>query len=178
MRLENLLVRNKRAILDDWFGLLVDTYPPDSAQFLKRTGDLFGNPIGASARSGMTALFDELVDGGMDHRTLSDFLDPLIRIRAVQSFSPSQATEFVFRLKDSVYKVLGREISSGQLFSELHAFEKKIDALALIGFDIYMECRQCISQLREKELSNRALLTFGQNGRSDNRPEDPAIQPK
>lgn len=170
MRLESLLVRNKRTILDDWFRLLVETYPTDSAQFLKREKDPFANPVGSSARTGLEAVFSELV-GGMDQQALTDFLDPLIRIRAIQNFSPSQAVGFIFSLKKSIRKVLDKDISSRELFDELSALEIKIDRLALIGFDIFMECREKIYQLKEKEVKNRALFAFSQEGLIGSRPE-------
>ena len=91
MQLESLLVRNKRTILNDWFQRLSETYPADSAQFLQRENDAFANPVGSSARNGLEAIFDELLGGG-DPQALTDFLDPVIRIRAIQSFSPSRAT--------------------------------------------------------------------------------------
>lgn len=169
MRLESLLVRNKRTILDDWFRLLVETYPADSAQFLKRENDPFANPVGSSARTGLEAVFDELL-GGFDHQALTDFLDPLIRIRAVQSFSPSQAVGFIFSLKKSIRKNLHKDISSQGLFDELQAFEMKIDELALLGFEIYMECREKIYQLKEKEMKNRALIEFSREGLIGGRP--------
>jgi hypothetical protein len=169
MRLESLLVRNKRTILDDWFRRLVETYPADSAQFLKRENDPFANPVGSSARTGLEAVYDVLL-GGMDRQALTDFLDPLIRIRAIQSFSPSQAVGFIFLLKKSIRKVLDKDISSHGLFDELPVFESRIDELALIGFDIFMECREKIYQLKEKEVKNRALFAFSQEGLIGNRP--------
>ena len=169
MLLRGLLVRNKRNILDDWFRLLVETYPADSAQFMKRENDPFANPLGSSARTGLEAVFDGLL-GGMDRQALTDFLDPLIRIRAIQSFSPSQAVGFIFLLKKSIRKILEKDVSSQGLFDELSAFEMKIDELVLLGFDIFMECREKIYQLKEKEVKNRALLAFSQEGLIGNRP--------
>mgnify|MGYP001821039897 CR=1 FL=1 len=163
MRLRDLLVRNKRNILDDWFRLHVETYSADSAQFMKRENDPFANPVGSSSRTGLEAVFDELL-GGMDHQALTDFLDPLIRIRAVQSFSPSQAVGFIFLLKKSIRKILEKDVSSQGLLDELSAFEMKIDELVLLGFNIYMECREKIYQLKEKEVKNRSLFAFSQEG--------------
>lgn len=178
MRLESLLVRKRRAIVNDWFNLLVKTYPADSAQFLKREDDPFANPIGSSARTGLEAVFDELL-GGMDPKPLSDFLDPIIRIRAVQNFSPSQATGFIFLLKKAIRKNLSKGISTQDLFDEMPEFESRIDELVLLAFDIYMECREKLYQLKEKEVKNRALLAFSQEGLIGNRPDNgPALQNK
>jgi hypothetical protein len=169
MRLESLLVRNKRTILDEWFRLLVETYPADAAQFMKGESDAFANPVGSSAKSGLEAVLDELLEG-MNPQTLTDFLDPIIRIRAVQSFSPSQATGFIFSLKKSIRKVFEKDLSDPELLKELHEIETRIDELALLGFDIYMECREKIYQLKEKEVKNRALFAFSQEGLIGNKP--------
>lgn len=178
MRLESLLVRNKHKIVDDWFNLLVKTYPDDSAQFLKREGDPFANPLGSSARTSLEAVFDGLL-GGMDPQTLTDFLDPIIRIRAVQNFSPSQAVGFIFLLKKALRKNFSKDISNQDLFDEMTEFESRIDELALLAFDIYMECREKLYQLKEKEVKNRALLAFSQEGLIGNRPDNgPALQNK
>jgi len=178
MRLESLLIRNKREIVSDWFNLLVETYPADAAQFMKRENDPFANPIGSSARSGLEAIFNELA-GGMDPQPLADFLDPIIRIRAIQNFSPSQAIGFIFLLRKSVRKNLSKDISFRDLFDELPEFESRIDELALLAFDIYMECREKLYQLKEKEVKNRALLAFSHDGLTNKRPdEDPALQNK
>lgn len=178
MRLESLLVRNKREIVNDWFDLLVETYPADSAQFMKREKDPFSNPVGSSARKGLEAIFNELAEG-MDPQPLTDFLDPIIRIRAVQNFSPSQAVGFIFLLRKSIRKNLSKEISSREMFNELQEFESRIDELALLAFDIYMNCREKLYQLKEKEVKNRALLAFSPDGLKNNRPdEDPALQNK
>lgn len=178
MRLESLLVRNKRQIVNDWFNLLVETYPADSAQFMKRENDPFANPVGSSARSGLEAIFDELA-GGMNPQPLTDFLDPIIRIRAIQNFSPSQAVGFIFLLRESIRKNLSKDVSVSDLFDELPEFESRIDELAMLAFDIYMECREKIYQLKEKEMKNGALLAFSQNRLTNNKPdEDPALQNK
>jgi hypothetical protein len=178
MRLKSLLVRNKQEIVKDWFNLLVETYPADSAQFMKRENDPFANPIGSSARSGLEAIFDELTSG-MDSQPLTDFLDPIIRLRAIQNFSPSQAIGFIFLLRKSIRKKLSKEISASDLFNELPEFESRIDELALLAFDIYMECREKIYQLKEKEMKNGSLLAFSQKGLINNKPDkDPVLQNK
>jgi len=177
MGLESLLVRNKRTILDKWFNFLSATYPADTAEFLRRTGDPFSNPIGSSARSGLEAIFDELL-GGMDPRPLSDFLDPIIRIRAVQSFTPSQAVGFIFSLKTAIRDVLGEAALSQPLFSELQEFELRIDELALLGFNLYMECREKLFQLKEEEMKTRAILLLAEAGAIHGKPGPKSGNPK
>ena len=161
MRLEHLLARKKRVILDDWFARISATYPADTAEFLNRKGDPFSNPVGASTRSGLEAIFNELLEG-LDPHPISDFLDPIVRIRAVQQFTPAQAVGFIFALKPVIRKAVSDEEASAQFMLELQEFEARIDDLALLGFDLYMECREAIFQLKEKEMKNRALFVLSQ----------------
>lgn len=169
MKIEGLLAQKSSSIVKEWFKRTIDTYPADSAQFLKNQKDPFANPVGAAAKTGMEAVYKELI-GGMDHNTLSDFLDPIIRIRAVQNFAPSQAIGFIFLLKEVIRKILASEIKKQQLYTELLEIESRIDRLSLIGFNIYMECREKIFHIMEKEVKNKALHVFKQEGLLNNGP--------
>lgn len=169
MKIEGLLARKSAAIVKEWFNLTIDTYPAEGARLLKKQKDPFANPVGATTRSGMEAIFSELF-GGMDRSTLSDFLDPIIRIRAIQNFSPSQAVGFIFLLKKVIRKILAPEIKKHQLYDELLTIESRIDELSLIGFNIYMECKSKIFHIMEKEIKNKALHVFKQEGLLNNGP--------
>ncbi len=169
MRIEKLLAQKSSKIVKDWFNQTVETYPSDTAQFLKRQRDPFANPVGATARTGMEAIFSEML-GGMSHQTLSDFLDPLIRIRAVQNFTPSQATGFIFLLKKVIRNRLASDLKDATLYDELLIVESRIDELSLLAFNIYMECREKLFRIMEKEVKNKALHVFKQEGLLNNGP--------
>jgi len=153
--LQELLSEKKTAILKRWFHMIVETYPADSADFLKREKNQFANPIGYTTSTEIESIYDELVNG-MDRQRLCALLDKIIRIRAVQQFSPSQAVVFVMLLKKAVREELGNEISKSQAYDELLEFENRIDNLALFAFDIYMECREKISDIKANEIRNRS----------------------
>jgi len=96
--LGRLLLQKKVAILERWHLLILDTYPADSSRFLKQEKDRFANPVGSIISAGIEALYDELI-GEMDPDRLSTCLDSIIRVRAVQDFSPSNAVAFIPLLK-------------------------------------------------------------------------------
>jgi hypothetical protein len=173
MRLESLLIQNKKEIADDWFNHLVETYPSETAPFFKSRKDPFDNPVGSTARRGIEAVFDELI-GGMDVQVITSSLDPLIRIRAVQTlFSASQAVGFIFLLKNTIREQLKKEIQAYQLYEELLAFEAKIDELALIGFNIFTGCREKIAELKSNEMKNTTYRAFKRAGLVVEEPEQP-----
>ena len=105
MGVENLLAAHKDAVLKNWFDHVVNTYPPDTAKFLLNKKDPFDNPVGAATMRGLGAIIDELV-GSPDPDELAKHLDSIIRIRAIQSFTPSQAVGFVFFLKGIIRETL------------------------------------------------------------------------
>ncbi len=177
MMLNNLLEQRKTNILKKWFALAIETYPSDTAKFLKGQKDPFANPVGRTIYRGLEALFNELLEG-IDHDNLTSFLDPIIRIRAIQNFSPSQAIGFIFFLKNVIRENLHQKIAEKQIINELLLFESKIDELILIAFNLYMQCREKIYELKANELKNRTLKAFERAGLVSELPgAEPNLEP-
>lgn len=173
MRLNNLLAQRKTAIIKNWFALAVETYPPDTASFLKKQKDPFSNPVGRTISKGLEGLFNELLKE-MDYEIITSFLDPIIRIRAIQNFSPSQAVSFIFLLKKAIRENTKKEVPEEQLFNELLLFESKIDQLVMIAFNLYMQCREKIYDLKANEMRNTTYKAFKRAGLVS---EIPAVEP-
>lgn len=165
-RLVTHLENNRSAIINAWFKMAVDTYPADTARFLKQQKDPFANPVGNTTLKGLEALFKELLNG-MDPDTLKSFLDPIIRIRAVQGFQPSQATGFILFLKTIIREQLKKDLENPQLLNALLEFELNIDKLNQIGFDLFVECREKIYQIKAREEQNRTYRAFERAGLID-----------
>ena len=152
MKLRDALSRKRSSIVEKWFDVILETYPKDTSKFLKKGKDPFANPVRHTILQGVEGVYDELLKEGESPEALNDFLDKVIRIRAVQDFSPSQALAFVFSLKGVIREVLGKEIRENQLHDPLLLLETRIDALALRAFDVYMGCREEIYELRVNEV--------------------------
>jgi hypothetical protein len=157
MKLEGLLRRNRPAILERWRRLIMETYPDETARFLQSEDDQFANPVGHFIRHGTDVLLDQ-IHGDLDTAAITECMDPMVRIRAVQDFRPSEAVGFVFLLKNAVMQVAGAEIEAQGLLGELHAFESRVDRLAGIAFDIHSRCREQIHEIRIKEIKNRSAV--------------------
>jgi len=171
MRLENILEQKKALVLKKWFELIVQTYPSDTSNFLKAQKDPFSNPVGKTFSRGTEALLDLLLKG-WDGETAASFLDPIIRIRAIQDFTPAQAVSFIFSLKQVVREILSKETKDGRFLNELPLFESRIDELGLMAFNIYMECREKIYQLKANEMRNRTYSAFERAGLISAIPEE------
>jgi hypothetical protein len=157
MNLNHYLIEKKSAILKKWFDAVVETYPHETSTFLRKQKAQFTNPVGYTLSEGIEHLFDALLQG-MIPDTVSRFLDSIIRIRAIQEFSPSEAVSFIFQLKKVVRQELGKEILGQQgIAEELVVFESAVDDLALFSFDLFMKCREKIYELKANEAKN---MTF------------------
>jgi hypothetical protein len=157
MDLKNQLMAKKSAILKKWFDAVAETYPDNTASFLKKQKAQFTNPVGYTLSEGLEGLFDALLKG-MIPDTVKLFLDSIVRIRAIQDFTPSEAVSFVFLLKKIIRQELGNEVlQQPGMNEELTALDSSIDDLALYSFDIYIKCREKIYELKANEARN---MTF------------------
>jgi hypothetical protein len=157
MNLKKKLMEVKPAILKKWFDAVADTYPDNTSGFLKKQKAQFTNPVGYTLAEGLEGLFEALLQG-MIPDAVSTFLDGIVRIRAIQEFAPSEALAFIFQLKKIVRQELGNEVLQQQrMIEELASFDSAIDDLALFSFDIYMQCREKIYELKANEARN---MTF------------------
>jgi hypothetical protein len=162
MGLRSLLENKKSSIVKKWFEFVVDTYAPDAALFFKNQGDNFLNPVGGTTRSILEKLFEALLQKA-DADSIAVTMEPLIKIRAVQSFSPSQAVGFLFVLKTLIRKELKKEIKKIDP-EELVSIDARIDSLALIGFDVFMQCREKIYDLKTNTERSKIYTAFARAG--------------
>ncbi len=163
MNLNKSLLQKKTIILDRWLDLIVETYPADTRRFLKKQKDRFANPVGTTISREIENLYEELLQG-IDPDRVSPILDRIIRIRAIQDFSPSHAVAFIFLLRRVIREELKNEIRENRLFDELLVIESGIDDLALLAFDIYMKCREKIYEIRANESKNHVSMLLQRAG--------------
>ncbi len=163
MKLEKLLSEKGSAIKDRWLQLILETYPADAQRFLKKQKNPFANPVRHTITKEIENIYKELLHG-IDRERVSPFLDEIIRMRAVQNFTPSQAMAFIFLLKQAIREALEKEIREHRLSDELFVFDSRIDELALIAFDIYMKRREKIYELKANEARNQVSRLLQKKG--------------
>ncbi len=151
MGLKNILSDKRSAVLKRWFDKIVETYPQDASGHLRKQKAQFANPVGYTITEGIEGLYESLLTGLIPDE-VATLLDGIVRIRAVQDFTPSEAVSFIFMLKKAVREELRQEISQQAVSSEeLTAFEATVDDLALYAFDLYMKCREKIYEIKANE---------------------------
>jgi hypothetical protein len=163
MSLKDFLRKKRSRIVKKWCDIVLETYPQESQSFFKKQKDRFANPVGQTISEGIASIYDELLEEG-DSDKISLFLDNIIRVRAIQDFSPSQAIGFVFGLKRIIREQLKDEIQEGHIAEELAAFESRIDALGLLSFDIYSACRQKIADIKVDSMKRHSSTLLKMTG--------------
>ncbi|ACN16244.1 conserved hypothetical protein [Desulforapulum autotrophicum HRM2] len=149
------LQTNKKKILDQWFDATIKTYPSETARVLGRIKNKFDNPVGAATHESLEAVFEEILKE-MDPTALEDAIDPIIRIRAVQNFTPASAVGFVFDLKEIAKKIMAPELHE--------TFDRRVDTIALAAFNRYMRCREAIFLIKATEAKKRIHSAFERAG--------------
>ena len=151
MKLEELLLQRASRILKRWMDRIFETYPTDAQRFLRKQKDPFANPVGSTLSREIETFYREFIGPG-DPEKLAGALDALIRVRAVQDFSPSGAVSFLFLLKKIIREETVKEVRENRISQEeLLALESRLDDAALAGFDVYMRCKEKVYEIRARE---------------------------
>lgn len=168
MSLPKQLALKKAAVLKSWVEVVISSYPTETARFLNSQRDPFANPVGQTTRNSLTTLLDLLLDGHSIGAPARDAIDPIIRIRAIQDFTPTQAVRFIFDLKrvirDSLHLNRPSNVKNLRTLDELSELDKRIDELGLLAFDIYIQCREKIYELKANEMRDRTFKAFARAG--------------
>nr|MDA8163470.1 RsbRD N-terminal domain-containing protein [Desulfobacteraceae bacterium] len=157
MDFNTFLQDNNVVIVDRWIDRVLATYAPESKRIFKRAEDQFANPVGFHVAQRLRDFFRIFCEEE-DPAAGAAALEQLIRIRAVQDFTPAEAVSFIFELKGIVaeeYRKVGGfdpEVWLG--------FAQRVDTVALMIFDMYLANRERLYQVRIAELkSGRSILT-------------------
>jgi len=150
MNLEHLLLQNKKAILQGWLHRIFDSYNPGTGKLLLNGGDRFANPVGYAISTGAEQILDALIRGD-EPGTLHGCLEKIIRIRAVQDFTPAQAVAFMTDLKTVIRTQVTGGATKHGLLEELNGLDTKIDCLCTTSTELYISMKSQIRELVVKE---------------------------
>jgi len=155
VRVQSIVEEKKAAILKRWRESILQSYPTDSTKFLQGEKNQFANPVGHAINHDTITLLDGILAGTEPaEEGMSLALDNLVKIRAVQDFSPAEALAFIFSLK----QILRDELSAGDTGTgSLAVFDERIDRLALAAFECYTEKRERIYEIKVRMIQNRTI---------------------
>ncbi|MBD3298586.1 MAG: hypothetical protein GF341_08030 [candidate division Zixibacteria bacterium] len=145
--LRKALQQQQATIATQWIDRVVNSFPEGSHEFLKAQTDRFRNPIGHALRTELPVLLSHITDD-TPVESIHDSMGRLIRILAVQEWSPSDALGFVFALKTVIREVLSDSLNYGVNADEAVVIEQRIDRMALAAFEEYIACRERLAEIR------------------------------
>jgi len=154
MDLHKVLADNFHGICSEWTAAIINTYPEEGAKFFSGGKNQFSNPVGHTFRSNIERMLKVLASDA-DVSECSKDLDGILRIRAVQGFTPSVALCFLPALKEIVYRLVVKTGASEEEGPALHALNVRVDRLTMMGFDLYMACREVLWEQKANHLYNR-----------------------
>ena len=153
MDFNKILEKRRTGILNLWQDRALAVYPSDGSKFFKQKKDPFANPVGHTLKQGLNGLLD-IIFKDNDISGAAPFLDQIMKVRAVQDITPSGAVGFLFELKGVIRQQLKKDLAKIDESVDWQALDAKIDAMSMAGFDVYVDCREKINQIRVNEVRN------------------------
>jgi hypothetical protein len=166
MALVDLLSNKKSEILERWRDLVFDSYAPQTARFLKSQKDRFANPIAYQLTRGLTGILEIFLQEAETDQALTQ-LDEVLRLKALQDASPSRALAFIFVLKTVIREELAQELQDPDCAAELMDLESRLDGLALLAFDAYMQRREKLCAVKVSEIKRKVSTLLRRLGMGD-----------
>ncbi|CAA7600022.1 RsbT co-antagonist protein RsbRD, N-terminal domain [Acididesulfobacillus acetoxydans] len=166
-----ILDKKSPELLKKWLDSIEGSYPAGATEVLQDEEGRFRNPAVHTIAHNAAEILTELLTGSNPNNFVKP-LDGIIRLRAVQDLTPSNAVGFIFGLKEIIRSALPGDWTGESGQRELRELEDRIDALALLSFDIYESCRLQIFELRMNEMKrisgfNRPGERAEENRKSD-----------
>ncbi len=157
MKLQELLIKNRDKILADWEDVVLGEYAPETFQIFKKQKNRFANPIGHKTTTGLAELYDVLCDES-DQEIETPALVEMLKVRALQPITATEAMSFLFEIKMLVAKRCEKQ-GMDKLYKEFLAFCARVDATALAMFDIFTNCKHRVFMVRINELkTGRSII--------------------
>jgi hypothetical protein len=154
MTLKDLLAEKKEIILQRWLNRVLEAYPPDTRRFFRENKSLYSNPVGFTLRKGMEGIIAQVLHP-LSEEAARAILEPVMKVRAVENLPPSRGVDFILPLREVLSEIVREEKRkdfSGQEWLDLNS---RIRRLALLGMNLYSECREKVNQLRIQEWEKR-----------------------
>lgn len=98
LTLTDYLQQEKSVIFDQWFNLIMTTYSELTVKLWGTNNDPFTNPVRYHFRIAMRGILNALSGGNSvpEMKGIAPLLDEIVRIRAIQDFTPSKASFYLF----------------------------------------------------------------------------------
>ncbi|MBM3325377.1 MAG: hypothetical protein FJY65_00120 [Calditrichaeota bacterium] len=154
----------KAAILERWREAIIATYPVEARRYLQDNRSRFSNPIGLAVEQASAEVLDYIF--AADGAALNcEALIDLIRIRGVQDWTASQAVGFIDELRDIIHRHLWSPVYMQGRTEVYFRWLRRLDAVELAAFDIYVAQREKLADIRVDEFRRRYAKIIERSGK-------------
>jgi hypothetical protein len=154
MKLASFVAEHKTDIARAWFDVAASVYLEGMRDLVSGDKTSFCNPCGQNLSSDLDSFLSGLASNELP-KELAAHLTVTIKIRSVQTMSPSSALSFVTELRnvlrDRHKEVFHKEVPMETLIEWLTV----LDAVALAVFDLYCEQRALVAEARINDVKRR-----------------------
>lgn len=151
-------------VLEDWKAAIMATYPLDTVGFLRVKKDQFQNPVGERIQRASAVVVGALLGKGRPVDEVDAAVDDIVRIRAVQDFTPAKAVGVFLLLKGVLRKTLLTNEASTGFYREFLELESRVDGLLLKAVDVYAACREKLAEMRIAEVKRLQAMLIRKAG--------------
>jgi RsbT co-antagonist protein rsbRD N-terminal domain len=155
----SLIKQNKTDIAKAWIDATLGAFPADGAKFFSTSKDPFGNPVGTAVTSGIHELLDALLENA-ESEEIAKRLDRIVQVYCVQEMLPSKTVLFVFLLKKVLREKFEKELQEARVLAGYLDFEIRIDHMAGLAFDVYVNYRMRIAEIRVNEIKSQVATLY------------------
>lgn len=155
MTIDDVLRERRDSIVKQWLETIYATYPFDTTGFLRSRKNQFANPVGHATEAAVEAMFDAICGADLPEGKLEGALADLIRVRAIQQFTPEQATGIIFCVKPLLRQSLMAALREPGILEAYLEMESRVDTLSLLAFRMYAEDRERMHMLKVDEYKRR-----------------------
>lgn len=141
-------------IIEKWQNAIIDTYPQPAGKFLHGNKNQFANPIGFTVNKELPNIFQQLITD-MNADVLKKSISDIIRIRAVQQFTPNEATSFILLLKTIIKNEIFQFINDKEMIESYFKLEGNIDKMMAIAYESYLDMRMIMADIKLDEVKRR-----------------------
>ncbi len=158
-RLKEFLQTHQKALRDEWFKLALSAYPEMGRPFFEKVTGGFDNPVGQTIYDSLTALLAELLQDAPEEEVILAQVSNIMAIKAVQDVAPSKAASVFPAFKQVVMRAVYPKGKCQVETEELIDFFDALDTVTLYAFDVYLERRVQIYEMRLAQIkANNDIL--------------------
>jgi hypothetical protein len=154
MEILKYLRENNDKLTGQWIRFVVSSYPEEAGKFLFNGKNKFSNPVGFTFSKELKTIYSELFSNP-ESAEITNSIENIMQIRAVQDFSPSDTIGIILKLKDIIFKEVSQFLKNPDDYEELLKIDRQIDDLAMKAVDIFVRLRERLINIRAGELKSR-----------------------